>query len=158
MTKLWLSTVALLVGVGSVLGLSHRKGSFHVSHRGASSVVLSKSSGDLVHYPTNAHDQTYGADVGPPNSTTGRAASALPYRGPELVLVQATNGKTGYAYASQLNGPMPKSPQQAIAMNAQYPRTIPVYARNGTTVIGKFVIGGGTVTTSTSPDSPAPRQ
>lgn len=95
-------------------------------------------------YPKNARGQTYGTNAPTEVITASNAgrAQAMNLNNPALVLVVATNGKTGYAYARQLNGPMPKNPQQAIAMNAQPPRTIPVYAKNGTTVIGTFVVGG----------------
>ena len=140
------------IGAGSgVWGLSHPVTSRPPSHGVASPLTRTSKSRSSVHhstsfqvqtstsvqYLTTAHGQTYGPDLGPSNP--GQAST---YHGPKLVWVQATNGKSGYVYAAQLNGPIPKSPQQAIAMNAQYPRTIPVYARNGTTVIGKFVIGG----------------
>ncbi|MDA8205236.1 MAG: hypothetical protein M0Z36_04145 [Thermaerobacter sp.] len=72
-----------------------------------------------------------------------------------MVLVQATNGKQGYAYARQLYGPTPKNPRQAMTWaSTHYPNTIPVYAQNGTTIIGHFVIGGGTGLTSNSVGSP----
>lgn len=96
--------------------------------------------------PKNTHGQTYGSNA--------NATSRSQY--PDLVLVQATNGKDGYVYAHQLDRPTPKTPQQAIAMNSIKPRAIPVYAVNGTTVIGQFVIGGGTVATSKA-TPPAPQ-
>ncbi len=97
-------------------------------------------------YPKNARGQTYGTDAPTEVVTASNAGRAQPVNlnNPELVWVQATNGKTGFAYARQLQGPMPKNPQQAIAMNNLPPRTIPVYAKNGTTVIGDFVVGGAT--------------
>lgn len=85
-----------------------------------------------IPYSTNASGQTYGADGGQGGS---------PLHEPDLVAVQATNGKLGYAYASQLNGPTPTSPAQAIAENSQRSRTIPVYESDGRTQIGQFKVG-----------------
>ena len=79
----------------------------------------------------NAHGQTYG--VANANGT------------PDLIAVIATNGRTGYAYADQLQqaqGPAPTSPDQAIASNGHHqPTSIPVYTSDGRTVIGHFNVG-----------------
>ncbi len=95
-------------------------------------------------YPKNARGQTYGTEAPTTIVAAGDTGQAQPVNlnNPALVLVVASNGKTGYADARQLNGPTPKNPQQAIAMNNEPPRAIPVYAKNGTTVIGTFVVGG----------------
>lgn len=83
-------------------------------------------------YSTNASGQTYGVDGGQAGS---------PVHEPDLVAVQATNGKLGYVYASQLDGPTPTSPAQAVAENNQPARTIPVYESDGKTMIGQFKVG-----------------
>lgn len=83
-------------------------------------------------YKTNADGQTYGTDGGAP---------AGPLDEPDLVAVIATNGQQGYVYASQLNGPTPTSPAQAVAENNQPARTIPVYESDGKTQIGQFKVG-----------------
>ena len=54
----------------------------------------------------------------------------------------ATNHRSGYVYADQLNAPLPKTPSQAIAQNNAPPRTLTVYKSDGKTPIGKFVVGG----------------
>lgn len=81
----------------------------------------------------NAHGQTYGV-------------SGSAHQGePDLVAVTATNGKDGYAYATDLQGgPLPTSPADAITQqqaNQGRTRTVPVYDSDGTTVIGDFTIG-----------------
>jgi len=83
-------------------------------------------------YKTNASGQTYGSDGGAPGG---------PLDEPDLVAVQATNGKVGYAYAAQLNGPTPTNPDQAVTENSQPARTIPVYESDGKTQIGAFKVG-----------------
>ncbi|MGH3626618.1 MAG: hypothetical protein ACRDRL_04145 [Sciscionella sp.] len=96
-------------------------------------------------WAVNAHGQTYGV---------------VNSRGiPDLIAAVATNGKIGYIYASQVahaEGPMPTSPQQALEQQA-HPKPavrIPVYLSDGFTIIGQFVVGGGTgtpVLTSATP-------
>lgn len=98
----------------------------------------------FIHYSTistqgfqrNANGKTYGKMLIMP---FGQVNSS---KIPNLVEAVATNGKAGYVYESELMGHMPKNPQQAVAIDNQGPRTIPVYAKNGTTKIGEFVIGG----------------
>lgn len=78
----------------------------------------------------NAHGQTYGV--------------ANNLGTPDLVAAIATNGQTGYVDATQLalaQGPMPASPEQALAQQqSRQPASIPVYEVDGTTVIGDFAI------------------
>ena len=85
-------------------------------------------------YRVNASGQTYGSGAG---------VSKISQE-PDLMRAVGTNGKVGYVYSSELNGPQPKTPQQAVALDSRGPRTIPLYASDGKTVIGSFVIGGGT--------------
>lgn len=66
---------------------------------------------------------------------------------PDLVQAYATNGKTGYVRASDLDGPQLTLEQvRELPTNAQGQlhepaRSIPVYdAQDGSTVIGTFVI------------------
>jgi hypothetical protein len=60
---------------------------------------------------------------------------------PDLIAVIATNHRSGYVYANQLDPPPPKTPSQAIAQNTAPPRTVTVYESDGKTAIGKFVVG-----------------
>jgi hypothetical protein len=94
--------------------------------------TVSYTSTTRTPYKTNANGQTYGTDGGEPGG---------PLHQPDLMAVQATNGKLGYAYATQLNGPTPTSPSQALADNNQATRTIPVYESDGKTQIGEFKVG-----------------
>ncbi len=81
-------------------------------------------------YPTNAKGQTYG-----PN---------LPMvEEPDLIKVQATNGKIGYVLRTDLEGPAPTTPQQALSQQAALAgkdQAIPVYESDGTTPIGVLVV------------------
>ena len=86
----------------------------------------------------NANGQTYGAQNS--NGT------------PDLIAVEATNGRTGYVFAKQLadaDGTTAaehfKSPADALAwQKAHQGKTtaIPVYEYDGTTKVGEFVVGG----------------
>ncbi|PSR25467.1 MAG: peptidase M56 BlaR1 [Sulfobacillus thermosulfidooxidans] len=127
-------TIPTILGIGLVFGTVVSTMTYAISN-----AASTYPNNPAPRFPKNVHGQTYGS--------IANVTSMSQY--PDLVLVQATNGKVGYVYAHQLDGgPMPKTPQQAIAMNPKGPRIIPVYAVNGMTVIGHFVIGGGTVTTS----------
>lgn len=80
-------------------------------------------------YSTNANRQTYGSLLNSTSSATD----------PVLARVIATNGATGYVYTSQLNQSA-ASPGAAVAQQSANAtgRYIPVYAQDGTTVIGQF--------------------
>ncbi len=77
----------------------------------------------------NAGGQTYG---------TGNDSGT-----PDLVAVIATNGRSGYVYATQLMGPQPTTLSQAAASAHSEPRTVTVYESDGKTPIGRFIIDAG---------------
>jgi hypothetical protein len=80
-------------------------------------------------WKVNAHGQTYGIET-----ETGT---------PDLVAVIATDGRHGYAYATQLEGPRPTSPADALRQEREDPNgyDVPVYESDGTTRIGHFHVG-----------------
>jgi len=80
-------------------------------------------------FERNASGLTFGA--------SGLGAS--PSDDPDLVLIVATNGRTGYAYTRELDGPRPTTPQEAAKLPRS--RTVPVYLSDGQTKIGDFVVG-----------------
>lgn len=95
-------------------------------------------------YPTNAAGQTYGTDA--------RADREEDF--PDLVAAYATNGKVGYVRNDDLIEVPPASPAEAVArqkwLDAQFApgdvvRVIPVFAKDGATVIGEFASGADTV-------------
>jgi hypothetical protein len=61
---------------------------------------------------------------------------------PDLVAVSATNRRGGYAYAIQLDPPLPNTVAQALAENNAPSRILTVYESDGKTPIGEFVVGG----------------
>ena len=94
------------------------------------SLITAYSQHQPVPLAANSKGDTYGA-------STDRGT-------PDLIAAIATNGRTGYVYAKDLDSPEFTSPAQALAWqrkHANQHRTIPVYTSDGHTVIGKFVIG-----------------
>jgi hypothetical protein len=93
-------------------------------------------------YKTNAAGETYGS----------AAFASSPDEEPDLILVHATNGKTGYAKKLDLdlaNGTTAAlsftSPEDALRWQeteGQLDHSLPVYEADGVTVIGEFIVYG----------------
>jgi hypothetical protein len=84
-----------------------------------------------TNWPRNASGQTYGS---------GLFARSLEDE-PDLIRVEATNGKVGYSLRTDLEWPNPKTPEEALriqAARAGKSRWIPVYLSDGATKIGVF--------------------
>jgi hypothetical protein len=93
-------------------------------------------------YPTNAAGQTYGTD----------ALADREEDFPDLIAAYATNGKVGYVRNDDLIEVPPASPAEAVArqkwLDARFApgdvvRVIPVFAKDGSTVVGEFEIVHG---------------
>lgn len=86
-------------------------------------------------YPTNQAGLTYGPMVGYSGETM-----------PDLGLVLADDGVTqGYVYRTELEGPVPSSPEEALQWqeDGRYStQVVPVYESDGITRIGTFTVGG----------------
>lgn len=100
----------------------------------ASAVVPSPTGGRYA-YPVNERGQSFGPEI----------YARTPDEAPDLILAVGTNGDEGYVRQSDLRGLQPKSLDDVASINAQAAqgRDIPLYAENGTTVIGKFHIEAG---------------
>lgn len=63
---------------------------------------------------------------------------------PELISAVGTNGVSGYIRRGDFVRPLPQSPEQALAEQATRPlwRTMPLYEKDGQTVIGEYRSGG----------------
>ncbi len=85
-------------------------------------------------FATNERGQTYGSALGAEVD-------------PDLILAYGVDGKLGYVRTTDLDGPTPASPEEALTtqreMQASGGRTIPLYAVDGVTVIGRFKVGFG---------------
>lgn len=99
----------------------------------ASADLTPAPAGAPTAWPKNANGVTYGS---------GLDAVSLEDE-PDLIEVQATNGKIGYAYRTDLEAPDPSSPAAAVAQQKTWgtqPEVIPVYEVDGVTQIGSFEI------------------
>lgn len=82
-------------------------------------------------YQTNENGQTYGSNLG--------AIMGNPQ--PDLIAATGVDGTNGYVRYVDLMGNMPKTPEEALAMQnnrKQGSAQIPLYAIDGKTVIGVF--------------------
>jgi hypothetical protein len=96
-------------------------------------------------YPVNRNGMTYGSQRG-----------ALPGRGPDLIAAIGTNGVCGYVKSSDLKTTDPKNPTQALKRGKYSFRTVPLYAQDGTTVVGTFYLSAPTGSTATPSPHGAP--
>lgn len=99
-------------------------------------VAVYANRGGPTVWPKNTRGVTYGSGLD----------AVSPEDEPDLIRVEATNGKEGYAYRTDLEGPEPSSPAAAVAQQkakAGKPDVIPVYEKDGFTQIGVFLSGNG---------------
>lgn len=87
-------------------------------------------------YPRNENGQTYGSGLYATSDTE-----------PDLIKAYGVDGTLGYVRSVDLDGPMPKTPQEALAnqRRAGSIHQIPLYDVDGETVIGVFNVGNGQV-------------
>ncbi|MBR3083572.1 MAG: hypothetical protein IKH03_03250 [Oscillospiraceae bacterium] len=85
-------------------------------------------------YQLNERGQTYGSvdtNVPPEEQVL-----------PELISAIGIDGTRGYVYSSDLSGEQPKNPEEALEymekLRNEGPRSIPLYASDGVTVLGWF--------------------
>ncbi|WP_340014360.1 hypothetical protein [Paenibacillus sp. FSL K6-1318] len=129
--KMYSKGVILLIFV--VLMISVSSGS------GLSQYTNVKNTMNQIHitslYPKNKNGQTYGSAV---NATS-------PETEPDLFLATGVDGTEGYLLKKDMDGEQPKTPEEAIAIqNSRSPDgwDIPLYDKDGETVIGVFRVGG----------------
>jgi hypothetical protein len=87
-------------------------------------------------FPVNARGETYGSGVD----------AISPEQEPDLILATGVDGTQGYVRADELSPPIPDP-----ATFAGEDREIPLYAADGVTVIGTFIMHAGVVTTTPLP-------
>jgi hypothetical protein len=82
-------------------------------------------------YPVNESGQTYGKSLDP-------------LVVPDLISAKGTDGKTGYVLSSDLVGTDPATPEEAVKrqlaleQGGHQDQVIPLYEKDGKTVIGQF--------------------
>ena len=100
---------------------------------GFSAIAVASTRDSATKWPRNASGMTYGSGLD----------AQSPQDEPDLIKVEATNGKVGYSLRTDLEGPEPKTPQEALRIQAARAGTaqeIPVYLSDGITNVGVFVI------------------
>lgn len=100
--------------------------------------------GEAPAYPRNENGQTYGSAL----------YATSPETEPDLILAKGEDGTIGYVRSVDLNGVMPKSPQEALELQSKVKsaRKINLYAVDGETIIGTFIIDKGIVEMEISDD------
>jgi len=122
------------IAIGSTLCLGIIVGSWGVN------LAFAKNNNDNTSsapkYQVNESGQTYGSNMEAESIETE----------PDLIYACGTNGISGYVKKSDLNGDMPKTPEEAIEITrknkSQNSREIPLYEEDGKTIIGSYKIGG----------------
>ena len=102
----------------------------------ANNIRTNRIEEDAPIYPVNEIGLTYGS---------GAKASSFETE-PDLIEAMGKDGIIGYVYATDLRGPIPNSPAEALAImekRSDQGRSIPLYKVDGKTVIGEFMVGGG---------------
>lgn len=119
-----LLSTALVVGlIAGTVGFNHAKAD-----------TLSDQNKAPV-YKKNAGGQTYGSALYAPS----------PELEPDLIQAEDENGTVGYVLKTELDGPIPKTLEEATELMRKTPkvRKINLYASDGKTVIGTFKIEQG---------------
>lgn len=113
--------------LGSVFIFGLAVGTFSLS-------ILKGAADTNVNYTKNENGLSYGSSM---------YATSLEDE-PDLIQAYGTNGKIGYVLKNDLYGKMPASPNEAVEITIQNQksgnRTIPLYEKDGKTVIGEFEI------------------
>lgn len=135
-TRVTIAAAAVAVGAAVCVLVTNAASATTATSPAASPAVPSVP-GPGHGYPLNSHGQSYGS------------AADAPARGgePDLIAAIASNGKRGYVKRIDMESPRPKNPEEAVALtkaNEGKTKTVPVYDQEGQTVIGEFVMGGGT--------------
>lgn len=142
---------AATLGLTAILGLGWSVGVATANTAKEPAATPSASAGetkqaDTAKYGVNASGETYGSAM------TASSADEEP----DLIAAQAANGEIGYVRKSELDraaGSDIQTPAEAAAWNRERQAnnakgatlSVPVYAKDGKTVIGRFVLDDGQV-------------
>lgn len=72
-------------------------------------------------YPVNDKGETYGPNMG----------NMMIIDEPDLILAQGENSIIGYVKKVELDGPKPKTPEEAVKLNNPPPTEVPLYDVDG---------------------------
>lgn len=121
----------LIICIVVIIGLA--LGAFGIGQAIASNL---KNDKEIIQvFPKNTNGQTYGSSANCNSLETE----------PDLVQAIGLDGTEGYVFSKDLNGEMPKTPEEALAKQKKLSpdgRLIPLYAVDGKTIIGEFKVGG----------------
>ncbi|MBE9915934.1 peptidase M56 BlaR1 [Paenibacillus donghaensis] len=130
--KMYSKSIRILIGVVFIVFVVGGVMVFQSTHAKS---TTNQSHTNSPNYPENEHGQTYGSS----------ADATSPEMEPELISALGVDGTAGYVLKKDLDGELPKSPEEAIAIqNSRSPdgRDIPLYDVDGESVIGVFHVGG----------------
>lgn len=97
--------------------------------------------------PARGHDWALNSQ----GESYGSLADArTPAEEPDLIFVASDDGQFGYVKKDELDGPVPRTPEEAAKYTART-RTIPVYKSDGSTRIGWFTIGDNAIENGGAP-------
>jgi len=117
--------ISIALAAGMVVG------TFGIGHAIA---IANNSQTSASVYPKNENGQTYGSSMYATSIDTM----------PDLIKARGVDGTSGYIRREDFNGVQPKTPKEALELQRTAPsiRKIPLYAVDGKTVIGTFIIKG----------------
>jgi beta-lactamase regulating signal transducer with metallopeptidase domain len=151
-SKKWVRTISIamtlvILSIGAILA-----GAMGTSaeSKGSSESVLSKPKEiPNYQYQVNEYGETYGSN----------AYADIVGEEPDLVAAIGIDGTHGYVRSSDLDPfPSPRTPEEAVAQNNLGDRLIPLYEKDGRTVIGQFRIASGRVEYFTEDESTSKNQ
>ncbi|ADL07111.1 M56 family metallopeptidase [Thermosediminibacter oceani] len=137
MSKKWVRMVATAITLAIVLLGAILAGAVETSaleRKGSSESALPKPKEiSNYQYRVNEYGETYGPAI---------YAEVLGEE-PDLIAAIGIDGTFGYVRSSDLNPPDPRTPEEAVAQNNLGDKLIPLYDKDGRTVIGQFKIVSG---------------
>lgn len=102
-----------------------------VVHGSVNSMLSTDKKIPSPNYPKNALGETYGSALDAKENE----------KEPDLIRAEAEDGTVGYVRKTELEGPVPKTPEEALALQAKATdRYINVYESDGKTIVGKFKV------------------
>lgn len=125
----------VLIGSAAVAGAASVAlvGASSAAGSGDDRIRVSEKS--LSDFPRNANGMTFGSSL----------EARTPADEPDLIASWGTKGELGYVRTSDMQGVQPRTPAEAIALTekrmTEGPTAIPLYAEDGPTVIGEFILG-----------------
>ncbi|KXG74030.1 Regulatory protein BlaR1 [Fervidicola ferrireducens] len=139
MSKKWMRMVATaitlaIVLLGAILAGAVETSALEIKGSGKSDLLKPKEISNYQ-YQVNEYGETYGPAI---------YAEVLGEE-PDLIAAEGIDGTLGYVRSSDLNSPEPRTPEEAVALNKLGAKLIPLYDKDGRTVIGQFKMETGGV-------------